>query len=209
MHLRRHARERGHPVIQDWQVNLVHFQRRLLDRPPEAGDDKRGVTVQHFSAIRGSGKRSSQFGFLRASYFQLWRKCAVLVFSGRTDQRYLVAAALYVPALIHVGSRGIRRGLDLCVYLFCALVYGIRTVVGNSQRIGLSRIISFHGGYCGTDENERKSAAPPECYLAFHRATPVVLLLYVVILVEDRRHDPSADDCLFERLLLRSDQARS
>src|SRR5262245_29477740 len=126
----------------------------------------------------------------RASYFQFWTECSVLIFTGRADQGQLVTASLYRPYAFGVGPWRITCRLNFPDYLFPPFIDCIRTVIGDHRSIRLSRIIRLHRGYRRANYNLSESASPSERNLPFNRATPIVFLFAILILIEHCSYDP-------------------
>src|SRR5215813_1457050 len=123
-------------------------------------------------------------GILRASYFQFWNERSVLIFAGRGDQGQLVPASLYRPRGFRISPWGITRYLVFPYYFFPRFVHCIRAVIGDHRSIRLSRIICFHRGYWGTNNNLGEPASPSERNLSLNLAAPIVFLFAVLIFIE-------------------------
>src|SRR5262245_49633171 len=105
---------------------------------------------------------ASPSGILRAPYFEFWCERSVLVFAGRGDQGQLVPASLYCPYAFRVSPWRKTCCLDFPDYFFSCFVHCIRAVIGDHRSIRLSRIICFHRGYWGTNNNLGEPVSPSE-----------------------------------------------
>src|SRR5262245_47542913 len=137
---------------------------------------------------------SSTSGILRAPYFEFWCERSVLVFAGRGDQGQLVPASLYCPYAFRVSPWRKTCCLDFPDYFFSCFVHCIRAVIGDHRSIRLSRIICFHRGYWGTNNNLGEPVSPSERNLPLNLATPIVFLFAVLIFIESSGDDPRSGD---------------
>ena len=142
---------------------------------------------------RASGRMSNQrsragrVDDLLSFDFKFRRERSVLIFARRTGQGQLVAAALDFIRLTCAGSRRVRGAFQFCRDRFRCLIHGVCAIERDDRRIGLARIIGFHSGNGRAYDDLAKSTALIKRQLSRNCPAPVVFLLAVLVLIENRR----------------------